>query len=286
MNTRILLTGSSGYVGSSFIASNINKYKFETFSLFKSQVQDVNFIDVQVVLHCAALVHKKKELPYIEYDEVNAQYPYLLAKEAKKNGVKHFVFLSTIAVYGQIDGVISENSECRPVSNYGVSKLEAEKKLLSLNDNNFVISIIRPSMVYGKEAPGNIQSLIKLVSKLPLLPFRGVCNKRYFVYIGNLCALIDKVIESRQSGVYLAADDESISLEYILYKIAEYSNKKRFLFKMPYLENVLKYIKPNLYQKLYGNLIINNDMTKKKLNFNNPYTVEQGIYYMVNGEPN
>ena len=90
---KILLTGSKGYLGSSFLTQYKRKYLFEKFSLLNQKLEDINFDGTDVVLHCAALVHQKIEHPYEKYHEINVDYPVKLAKLAKKNGVKQFVLL-------------------------------------------------------------------------------------------------------------------------------------------------------------------------------------------------
>ena len=139
---KILVTGSRGYLGSSFINQYSDKYNFENFSLLCQKIKDVNFNNIDIVLHCAALVHQKVEHPYDKYYEVNVEYPVKLAKLAKENGVKQFVFISTIAVYGEDEEKLTENTVCNPVTPYGKSKLKAEKELLKLRDDNFIVSII------------------------------------------------------------------------------------------------------------------------------------------------
>jgi len=160
---KILITGSNGYLASNFLNQYKKVYDFEKFSLLNQKIEDINFDNIDIILHCAALVHQKVEQPYEKYHEINVDYPLKLAKLAKQNSVKQFVFISTIAVYGEEKEKLDENTICNPITPYGKSKLEAEKGLLKLNDDSFIVSIIRAPMIYGKNAPGNIDSLIKLV---------------------------------------------------------------------------------------------------------------------------
>jgi len=281
---KILVTGSNGYLGSSFINNYKAKYFFEKFSLLNQRLDDINFNEIDVVLHCAALVHQKVEQPYEKYQEINVDYPLKLSKLAKQNGVKQFVFISTIAVYGEEKEKLDENTICNPIIAYGKSKLEAEKELLKLNDDNFVVSIIRPPMVYGKDAPGNIDSLIKLVKKLPIIPLGGIENKRSFISIQNLCHMIDEVIIQQKAGIFLASDDESLSTTRLIELIAKNLDKKIYLLKIPFFETLLKIVKPSFHKRLYGSLEVDNSITKEKLNLKNPYNVEEGIKLMINGE--
>ncbi len=284
MLKNVLVTGSNGYLGSSFINQYKNKYKFENFSLLTQKLEDINFDSVDIVLHCAALVHQKIEHSYEKYHEINVEYPLKLAKLAKENGVKQFVFISTIAVYGEDEEKLDENTVCNPITPYGKSKLAAEKELLKLNDDNFVVSIIRPPMIYGKNAPGNIDSLIKLVKKLPIIPLGGIENKRSFISIQNLCHMIDEIITQQKAGVFLASDDEPLSTSRLIELIAKNLNKKVYLIKIPFFESFLKLVKPSFHKRLYGSLEVDNSITKEKLNLKNPYSVEDGIRLMINGE--
>lgn len=281
---KILLTGSNGYLGSSFINQYKNKYLFQKFSLLNQKLEDINFDGIDIVLHCAALVHQKVEHSYEKYYEINVEYPSRLAKLAKQNGVKQFVFISTIAIYGEDKEKIDENTTYEPITPYGKSKLEAEKELLKLNDDSFIVSIIRPPMIYGRNAPGNIDSLIKLVKKLPILPLGKIQNKRTFIFIQNLCYAIDEIITQKQNGTFLVSDDEPLSTSKLIELIAKNLDKKIYLIKIPFFESLLKLVKPSFHKRLYGSLEVDNTITKKKLNLKNPYSVEDGLRLMIKKE--
>jgi nucleoside-diphosphate-sugar epimerase len=280
----ILVTGSNGYLGSSFINQYRNKYKFEKFSLLTQKLKDVNFEGINTVLHCAALVHQKTEHSYEKYQEINVEYPVKLAKLAKQNGVKQFIFISTVAVYGEDVEKIDENTRCNPITPYGKSKFEAEKQLLELNDKNFIVSIIRPPMIYGKNAPGNIDSLVTLVRKIPIIPLGQINNKRSFIYIDNLCYIIDVLITQEKEGIFLASDDNSLSTSVLIELIAKNLDKKIYLIKIPFFESLLKLLKPSFHKRLYSNFEIDNTISRKKLNLKNPYTAIEGIKLMIKGK--
>jgi len=281
---KVLVTGANGYVGSSFIDLYNDKYNFQKFSLLSEKLEDINFLDIGIVIHCAALVHQKIEQSYSKYNEINVIYPVKLAKIAKSNGVKQFIFMSSIAVYGEDLEMLNENISCNPITSYGKSKLEAEKQLLGLSDENFVVSIIRPPMVYGRNAPGNIDSLVKLLKKTPIVPLGKIENKRSFINIGNLCYLVEELIMQKQSGVFLASDDEPISTSKLIELISKNLDKKVYLIKVPFFESLLKIVKPSFHKRLYGSLQVDNSITKKKLNLSNLYSVQEGIELMIKGE--
>ncbi|WP_418180407.1 NAD-dependent epimerase/dehydratase family protein [Aliarcobacter lanthieri] len=280
----LLVTGSNGYLGSSFINQYKDKYIFENFSLLNQKLEDISFDDISIVLHCAALVHQKIEYSYKKYHEINVEYPVKLAKIAKQNGVKQFVFISTIAVYCENEELLNENTSCNPITPYGKSKLEAEKQLLELNDDYFIVSIIRPPMIYGKNAPGNIDSLVKLVKNISIIPLGKIENKRSFIFIKNLLHIINEVITQEKQGIFLASDDEPLSTSRLIELIARNLGKKIYLVKIPFFESLLKLVKPSFHKRLYGNLEVNNTITKEKLNLKNPYSSEDGIRLMIEGE--
>ncbi|MEN5386598.1 NAD-dependent epimerase/dehydratase family protein [Aliarcobacter skirrowii] len=281
----LLITGSNGFVGKYFINKYKNKYDIKTFSFLKDDINSLDCSDVNVVFHLSALVHQMDGASCEEYERVNVTQTLQLAKKAKKSGVKHFVFMSTVKVYGEeTDSKYSENSICNPEDDYGKSKLKAEQELQKLEGENFKISIIRTPIVYGYGVKANIKSLINLVNKVPLLPFGKIENKRSMVYIGNLCHLVDEVITQEKSGVFLASDDEPLSTTRLIELIAKNLDKKIYLVKIPFFESLLKILKPSFHKRLYGSLEVDNSITKEKLNLKNHYNVKDGIKLMINGE--
>jgi UDP-glucose 4-epimerase len=279
----ILVTGSSGYIGSSFIKQYANHYRFTPFSLLRDGIDTINFSNIDAVLHCAALVHSKKHYSYETYYKINVAYTIELAKKAKQSGIKHFIFMSTIAVYDESETLINEESRCNPSTPYGKSKYEAEKQLLELSNEDFSVSILRIPMVYGKDAPGNIHSLISLIHRIPILPFGDISNRRSFIYIDNLLSALCQILQTQEEGVFFLCDDQSLSTTQLIRKIAHAMGKKIYLFKLPFFSGLLHLFMPKLYHRLYENLEIDNTQTKKRLDFQNPYTADQGIFLMFNG---
>ncbi|MCT7511884.1 NAD-dependent epimerase/dehydratase family protein [Aliarcobacter cryaerophilus] len=282
---KLLITGASGFVGSYFINKYKDKYAINTFSFLKDDMNTLDCRNMDVVFHLSALVHQMGGANSEEYEKVNVTQTLELAKKAKESGVKHFVFMSTVKVYGEeTDGVYTEESECHPEDEYGKSKLKSEVELQKLEDENFKVSIIRTPIVYGYGVKANIKNLVNLVSKVSLLPFGSIENKRSMVYIGNLCHLVDVLIEKQKSGVFLACDDEPLSTSRLIELIAKNLDKKVYLVKIPFFESLLKILKPSFHKRLYGSLEVDNSITKEKLNLKNPYSVEDGIRLMINGE--
>ena len=281
---KILLTGATGFIGSYF-RNNNRSDEISPFSFQHGDISSSDFSKFDAILHLAALVHQMKTADRAEYEVINVQKTLELAAKAKSDGVKHFIFMSTVKVYGEeSDTVYTEKTPCHPQDDYGRSKLRAENELQKLSDTNFIVSIIRTPIVYGVGVKANIKNLIDLIKKSSVLPFKNTHNIRSMVYIGNLCALIESVLEHRVSGIYLACDDTSLSTSEFIQKIAVSLGKKLYLIYIPLFESALKFLKPSFHKRLYGNLIIDNTRTKARLGYHTPYTIDEGIKIMLHGE--
>lgn len=273
---KILITGSNGYIGGEFIKKYSENYSISKFSNLSDSLFDLDLTNIDVILHFAALVHKTG-ISLENYKKVNINYPFDLAKKAKKNGVNHFIFMSSIAVYGDQKTVIRHNTKTKANTYYGISKLEAERLVFSLNSDSFKVCIIRPPMVYGKNAPGNINRLIHLIKFCPIIPLGKINNQKSFIYIKNLIHIIDKIIKNKNQGMFLVSDSETISTSDFITKLANSLNIKIILFSSRIFNFILKKLKPNLHSKLYLDLVIDNEISLKKLDIKLPYSIDQGI---------
>lgn len=280
---KVLITGANSFVGKNFIQHSIFPGSAEV-SLMENQPEDIDFKSFDTVLHLAAIVHQSKQILKTEYFRVNRDLSIEVAKAAKENGVRQFVFLSTVKVYGEFNpdsGPWTENSECHPDDPYGKSKYEAEIELRKLEDENFIISVIRTPLVYGKEVKANMLSIMKLIDRFKILPFKKINNKRSFTYAKNLIDFIDRIIEKRASGIFIAMDSEPLSTTQLVEYIARYLNKKIILIKIPraFIKLGEKLI-PKIFDRLYGSFEMENSKTLQTLDFSPKYSSEEGIREM------
>lgn len=271
----LMITGASGFIGSNFIKRYKEKYNIIPMDLLKVKPEEIDFNGVDTVLHLAALVHQMQGAPREKYFEVNTKLTKKVAEEAKKQGIKHFVFYSTVKVYGY-DGdlynhsmILNEESECNPVNDpYGENKWEAEKILKALENSNFKVGIIRPPMVYGKGVKGNMESLIKFVKLLPILSFNYDKNRRSLVNIENLMYLTTLVIDKEAQGIFLPLDEKNISLKEIVVGIEKaYSLKRINVSMIQPIFWLLTKVKPNIMVRLFGTLQFDNKLTREKLGY-------------------
>lgn len=209
---KILITGKNSYIGTSVetFLSQSEEYDVETVDMIDGTWKERSFSGYDVVFHVAGIAHIKETRENSDlYYSVNRDLALQTAQKAKEDGVKHFIFLSTMSVYGIETGRITKQTLPSPKNSYGRSKLQAEEGLLQLADENFVVSLVRPPMVYGKNCRGNFNSLKSLALKLPAFP--AVENARSMIYIDNLSAFIQLLIDRRVGGLFFPQNRRPVS---------------------------------------------------------------------------
>jgi nucleoside-diphosphate-sugar epimerase len=286
---KVLITGAHSFVGSSFLKFTQFKNTVEV-SLREYNPEDIDFNKSDVVLHLAAIVHQSKEIPEDEYLKINRDLCLHVAEHAKRAGVKQFIFLSTCKVYGDFISDLDlrdEDSKCYPNDSYGKSKYEAEIGLRKLEDSKFTVSIIRTPLVYGEGVKANMLSIIRLVDSVPILPFKAINNKRNYTYSENLVGFIDRIIEKRASGIFIASDNDPISTTDLVRYLSVYLGRKVVLFKLPKVFfNIGMAILPRIFDRLFNSQEFDNTKTKAKLEYEPPFSTEEGIKRMINSFKN
>ena len=255
---KVLITGKNSYVGKNIGNFLLYKNMEVKYVSVRNCISEDEFTDVDVVVHCAAIVHKKEAKFAILYDKVNYELTVDIAEKAKKKGVKQFIFMSTMAVYGKSEGEINGNTPLQPKTLYGESKLKAEKALEKIADENFKVSIIRPPMVYGRSCPGNYNKLRMLALKLPVFPL--VENKRSFIYVENLAYFVWNTISEGKEGIFMPMDSKTESTDTMSKYICSVNNKE--IKFSPFLGKMVKKIPLNSLKKAFGSLYYGNDIAE------------------------
>lgn len=280
---KILLTGSSGFVGSRFLDLYPKKKEILPVSLQTTAVKDIDFTKVDTVLHCAGIAHRMEETDDQLYFAVNRDLTLKLAKAAKACGVKQFLFLSTIKVYGLdcTDSPITvHSSPFTPNDPYGQSKLEAEEGLRELESADFKVVILRPPLIYGPGAKGNLHRLMQLVDSKNPIPLGNIHNQRSMVYVDNLVAYLMHLMTTKASGVFLPADEPAISTTYLVQQLIQEINPSKRLITLPgLLWTGIKLLKPEFHSRLYGSLVVESSYPSS--GFQQPYTIEEGLRAMA-----
>lgn len=228
---KILITGANSYIGTSFekyIKENYGEaYAIDTVDMIDGSWREKNFGEYDVVFHVAGIAHKKETKGNAQlYYKVNRDLAIDTAKKANKEGVKQFIFLSSMSVYGMDTGVITKETIPAPQSNYGKSKLEAEEGIHAFTSDNFKVCILRPPMVYGKDCKGNFQTVVKIVKKSPVFP--KIKNERSMVYIDNLSSFVKLCVDRELSGIYFPQNREYVKTVDMAKNIAVKLKKKRY----------------------------------------------------------
>lgn len=265
---RILISGTNSYVGSSFIdwmsKNNHSDCLIETISLRNNSWRDNNLSSYDTIIHLAAIVHSSKASSE-QYYKVNRDLTLELATRAKKQGVKHFIFFSTLSVYGFNQGIIDFSTQTNPSNDYGKSKLEAEKELIKLESKKFKITIVRAPMIYGPNCPGNFSKLLKLFFRLPFFPRMN--NKRSMIFIDNLSEFLNVIIQNQISGIYIPQNEEYVSTLSIFKTFRKKIGKKDVV--IPFLIPGYFIEKNSTLEKLFSDLIVDEKLSILPINYQN-----------------
>ncbi len=278
---KIIVTGASGFVGKRLLEYNKNSFEILTISLRNNDWQQQTFAGYDAVVHLAGKAHEMQKIDDQIYFDINYNLTKAFFEKIKADGVKHFVYISSTKVYG--DGTydyLNEQSQCNPTDAYGKSKLQAEQYLLQ--QNNVIVSVVRPPLIYGVGVKGNMLKLMHLCNSKKPLPFANINNKRSMVFVDNLIALINTILLQKKTGLFVAGDATVASTTTLVSLIKSALGKKNNLFAIPsFLRSIIKKTKPALFIRLFGSFYVDNKTTNSVLEFTPPYTMEQGIQQMV-----
>lgn len=258
---RVLIFGEGSYIGESFKAylTKFDNYKIESIDARDDSWKRMDFSRYDVVYDVAGIAHikERKENKHLYY-EVNCNLAVEVAEKAKNEGVKQFIYLSSMSVYGKTMGVIDATTVINPINAYGKSKAKAEERLWELKDNNFIVSIVRPPMVYGRNCKGNYQTLRKFAIKLGAFP--DYDNERSMLYIDNLSSTVRGIIHNGESGIYFPQNLDYIKT-YDMVKLVAEQNKKNFHeIKMLTIPISIAVKVSNICQKVFGSLVYDQKM--------------------------
>lgn len=260
----ILITGKNSYIGNSLealLAQWPAQYRVSTLDLRDEAWQTFDFAGVDCIFHVAALVHRQQKMSAEEaeaaYFKVNAQLPEAVAKKAKAAGVRQFIFMSSMSVYGQEGSIkrpvtITKSTQPAPNSPYGRSKLAAEAALLQLQDADFRLAILRPPMVYGPGSPGNYQGLVK-AAKLPFFP--DFPNQRSMLHIDGLVAFVKRLIDENSQGLFFPQDKDYACTSKMVQDLAQAQGKSIRLTRLfnPLIRGLSPFV--GLLDKVFGDLV-------------------------------
>jgi nucleoside-diphosphate-sugar epimerase len=258
---------------------------------------------VDAVVHLAARAHilqDKATDPEAEFRRVNVEGTAKLVECAIAAGVQHFVFVSSIGAMATLSPErLTEASPCRPDTPYGHSKLQAEQALRRLaTGSSMTWTILRPTLVYGAGNPGNMERLMTLVRRGLPLPFGGVDNCRSFLFVGNLTDAIARCLTHPQAAnqTFLLSDGQDVSTPQLIRLLANAMNVPCRLVPVP--PGALQWVGKGgdwlgraigrsvplntaTLERLLGSLVVDSSRIRTVLDWQPPFTLEQGLSKML-----
>ena len=169
--------------------------------------------DVAYVVHLAGVAHRGASVSEEMYDRINHLAVADLAKAAAKAGLVRLIFISSNGSQSgpSSEHVLTEADEPRPTSGYGRSKLAAE---VAVRASGVPYTILRPVLMYGPNAPGNMGMLAKLAASPWPLPFGALTGRRSLLAVNNLTSAILFAMTSpaTKNETYVIADLDALTV--------------------------------------------------------------------------
>jgi UDP-glucose 4-epimerase len=241
----------------------------------------------EVVVHLAARVHViTAKHPLVEFRRVNVQGTLNLARQAALEGVRRFVFVSSIKVNGestQLGHPFTADDVPAPLDAYGVSKMEAEKGLREISAlTGMEVVIIRPPLVYGPGVKANFAAMMRWLKLGVPLPLGAIHNQRSLVALGNLVDLLVNCLThpAAANQTFLVSDDEDVSTTELLRRMGQTFGHPARLVPVPvsWLKLAAAVVgKRNVALKLCGSLQVDVEKTRRLLGWSPPLSMDQGL---------
>lgn len=267
----ILIVGANSYIGDAFkiyLDQYPERYKTDILATKGLEPELEMFKEIDTIFCVAGIAHIKETSQNRHlYFDVNRDLVVKIAKLAKEAGVKQFILLSSMSVYGLTVGHITKTTEPKPTTAYGESKLQADEKIAKLVDGNFIFTCLRPPMVYGKNCTGNYQILRKFALKSPVFP--NYKNQRSMIYIENLCEFVKSCIDEDRSGLFFPQNAEYTNTSLMVEQIAVEHGKKIRLTKA--FNWALRVCGVGVVKKVFG------DLTYEKTDLVSKYGIRESI---------
>ena len=308
---KILVTGANGFIGTQLTetlansghqvrntARSIAPNNPITSEMITCDLESADNLD-HLTAGCDAIVHLAGRAHVMSDDPATSESLYLsanvdvtkrLAQSAARTGVKRMILMSSVKVNGEsttIDSPFTSQDIPNPQDPYGRSKTEAEQTLWDVASTSGLEGVvIRPPLVYGPGVRANFASLIGIVDRGIPLPLGSIRNKRSFVSVDNLIDCIETTLQTPNAGgqTFLVSDGQDLSTPELIRAIASSLHKSPMLIPIP--TALLKLAattagKRNAYDRLCGSLTVDIALTKQKLSWTPPFTVQDSLQRTV-----
>jgi nucleoside-diphosphate-sugar epimerase len=308
---KILVTGANGFVGSQLsetlaksghevrnTARSLASNSSTTRELITCDLESADNLDhlttgCDAIVHLAGRAHVMSDNPATSeslYVSANVDVTRKLAQSASRTGVKRMILMSSVKVNGEsttINTPFTSQDIPDPQDPYGRSKAQAEQALWEITSTSGLEGVvIRPPLVYGPGVRANFASLIGIVGRGLPLPLGSIQNKRSFVSLDNLVDLISTTVQSPNAAgnTFLVSDGHDLSTPELVRSIASALDQSPKLFPFP--SALLKLAatasgKRGAYDRLCGSLTVDIALTKQKLSWTPPFTVQDSMQRTV-----
>lgn len=245
---------------------------------------------IDAVIHLACRVHVTGMAGKLDqYRATNVLGTKNIGAAAVKAGVKRFIYLSSIKVHGEWTSPgrpFRFDDELHPADGYGMSKLQAEQALSSLTtDTDISLTIVRPPLVYGPNAKGNLARLSRLIKTGLPLPLAGIDNKRSLISLVNLTDFIVTCLQRQEpvTGAHLVSDGRPISIAELATLLARAAGVPSRQFALPAPKfAVLRWLfgRTSAWMRLFGDLELDIQHTSDAVGWRPPFSVEESFERM------
>lgn len=285
----LLFTGATGFLGSNVLPLLKQTYDVDTLALDPKADFNINIVTDEIVLekkydivlHAAGKAHvvPKTDQEIKLFYDINYEGTKKLCSALERMGVpKSFIFMSTVAVYGcDIGDSITEEHSLDGDTPYAKSKIMAEEFLKDwCSQNDVILTILRPSLIAGKNPPGNLGAMINGISSGKYLSIAGGVSRKSVMMACDLANVIPLCED--KGGIFNICDDSYPSFHDLEVLISKQLGKKRPPMNIPYwFANILAHI-GNLMgkkapinslrlEKIVKSLTFSNDKIKNELGF-------------------
>ncbi|MDA9319270.1 NAD-dependent epimerase/dehydratase family protein [Candidatus Thioglobus sp.] len=270
--TKYLVTGSTGFIGSRLLGllntiecdvrllarSEVNNYETVVCNLGQDRIPKRTLESIDTIFHLAGFAHDMQDSNKVEdlYRAINVEATVELARLAVKNGVKQFIFISSVKAGGKAASkkCINESDQSEPEGAYGETKYEVELRLLKIGKaSGMHVAIIRPSLVYGPNVKGNLKLMLAGIKKgwFPPLPETG--NRRSMIHVDDLVRAILLIAEEKRANgeIFIATDGTPHSSREIYNTMCSVLDKSIPKWSVPkFLFNLISLISPKIKYKV------------------------------------